>query len=191
MKFALLLFLLMWQASAFEIRTYSEQVPESNPVTRMRVVDGKTAFSFVPPVGWTGSSDTATRRVSMQLGSQAAIIVQMSTNSMPANRAQLKNQVMARFNNAKIVEEFEAPSGGTPGLGVDVWHTVDSNRSILTRFCVYKTREGTVEVCLAMLPDQAQKVHPFWARFINSFRVEQSAPFLPQASARSINGNQP
>jgi hypothetical protein len=172
MKLAFLLLLAVFQASAFELRSFSEPVPESNPETRIRVTDGNTVFSFVTPKGWTMAPDQSTRRITLQLQSQAAIILQISTNAMPAKLSQLRQQVTNRFENAILIDQFEAPSGGKPGLGVEVRHTINGHGAILTRLCVYKAAGGLIEVCFARKPEEDGAVHPYWTQFINSFRVE-------------------
>jgi hypothetical protein len=172
MKLACLLLLAVFQASAFELRSFSEPVPESNPETRIRVTDGDTVFSFVIPKGWAMTPDQSARRVTLRLQSQAAIIMQISTNVMPLKLLQLRQQVTNRFENAVVIDQFEAPSGGRPGLGVEVRHTINGNHAVLTRVCVYKAAGGLVEVSFIRMPEDDGRNHPYWTQFINSFRVE-------------------
>lgn len=180
MKFRFLLALVIGlnSAAAFELTTYQEEIPESNPVTRIRIKDGKTQFSFAAPPGWSPATDVHARRVSLQSTKPplGAIIIQIATNSMPANAAEWRQQATNRFKGSTIVQEFQASSGASPGLGVDLRHTVSANYTVFTRLCIFKTPDGAVEINLSTKPDDIDAVHPYWTGFINSFRVEPQAP---------------
>jgi hypothetical protein len=172
MKFVFVCLLCALNAAAFEVRSFSEQMPESNPVTCFRVTQGKTIFSMMPPKGWTMSSDANLQRVVLQSGSLGAIIVQVSTNAMPAKPGALRQEVSNRFKDASIQSEFDAVSGATRGLGIDVRHVVEGNHVVLTRLCVFKSGGGTVEICFVRRPEDDVALQPAWGQFINSFRVE-------------------
>ena len=172
MKFLFVCLLCALNAAAFEVRSYSEQMPESNPVTRFRIREGNTVFSIMPPKDWTMSSDVNLQRVVVQSGSLGAIIVQVSTNAMPAKSAALRQVVSNRFKDASILNEFEALSGATRGLGIDVRHVMEGNHVVLTRLCVFKSGGGTVEICFVRRPEDDVALQPAWGQFINSFRIE-------------------
>jgi hypothetical protein len=173
MRILLVLLCAGLSARAFEVTTVTEQIPESNAVTRTRVTDGKTQFSFIAPKGWITSSDAAARRVSLQTTEpRATINVQFSTNAMPADLAQFRQQVTSALQNATVLEEFQAPSAGSVGFAIDVRHTINGSFNIITRMCVYKSPDGAIELSMASSPDDFEKLHTAWTWFSNSFRVE-------------------
>jgi hypothetical protein len=172
MKLLFLCLLCALRASAFEIRSYTEQMPESNPIACFRIIDGNTVFSMMPPKGWTMSSDANLKRVVVQSGSSAAITIQISTNAMPVNHAAFRKQVLSQFKEASVLGEFAAKSAATPGLGVDIRHTLDGNRPMLTRLCVFKSAGATIEISFVRRPEDDVSLQPAWGQFINMFRVE-------------------
>src|SRR3954471_23532940 len=108
MKTALLFVLCsVLSVAAFDVVTSTEQVPESNPVTRIRVTHLRTQFSFVALPGWKFGSDAEGRRVWLQTDdAQKSITIQITTNSMPADAAQFRQQATNRWAGALILNEF-------------------------------------------------------------------------------------
>jgi hypothetical protein len=181
MKIVLLLLLCsVLRAAAFEVVTYSEPVPESNPVTRIRVTHLRTQFSFVALPGWRFGSDATGLRVWLQSeDAQRSITIQITTNSMPVDAEKFRQQVTNRWAGSLVLDEFTAPSGGSTGLGIDLRRKVNDRLWMMNRVCVYKAPHDAVEVCLSARPEEWEALHPAWTDFINSFRLE---PLLVSAT---------
>lgn len=159
-------------AGAFEIKTFQEDIPEANPVTRTQVTSGRTRFSFIAPPGWNGSADAGKRKLAFASASpRSATFIQMLTNSIPADTAQFKKEVTKELQNVEVVDEFQASSGGGPGLGIDLKHLV-SGSPTLTRVTRFRAPEGSVQITISAHPDDFPALHAAWTSFINSFRVE-------------------
>lgn len=187
MKRALMLALpgaICLSALAFEVANIREEIAEFGVVTRTRVTDGKTRFSFVADDNWISTADRGERRVSLQPSSpQATINIQVSTNAMPESPAKLKEALLARYKDAIVLDQYEAVCGSGAGVGVDLQHTIASTFVVRTRFNVFRGPEGTVEVTLAATPPEFASFQFGWIGFINSFRVEsapQTAPGSPK-----------
>jgi hypothetical protein len=174
MKLALLA--LLWatfQARAFDILTFAEEIPESNPVTRTRLTHLKTQLTFIAPPQWVAASDPAALRLTLQSANpRATITIQLSTNAMPADAAELKARLLPRFEAATVLEEFQAPSAGVPGLGLDIQHVISAKFNITTRLCLFPAPDGAVEITLAANSEDFPQLHPAWTWLLNSFRLE-------------------
>lgn len=166
---------------AFDVRTYSEQIPESNPVTRVRVTHEGTQFSFAVAPGWKFGSDPQGLRVWLQPeDGQRSIVLQITTNSMP-DADKLRQQVTNRWAGALILNEFTAPSGGGVGVGIDLRRKVNDRVWMMSRICVYKAPRDVVEISMLAKPTDWEDLHPVWTDFINSFRLEPLAATGPLA----------
>lgn len=170
--FGALILLGVVAAHGFEIQTFEQQIPESNPVMRTRVTDGRNRFSFITPNGWRAQSDAPGKRMSLQKGdSQSIISMRFAMEAMPATAEQFKAHALRKIAGAKVLEEFAASSGGGKGLGIDVAHAV-SGVPLITRLVVFPGVSGSVEVSLAAPPQEFESLHIAWTGFINSFRIE-------------------
>jgi hypothetical protein len=172
MKTALLIILCsVLNAAAFDVRTYSEQIPESNPVTRVRVTHEGTQFSFAVLPGWKFGNDAQGLRVWLQPeDGQRSITLQITTNSPDADK--LRQQVTNRWAGSLILNEFTAPSGGGVGVGIDLRRKVNDRIWMMTRICAYKAPRNAVEISMVAKPTDWEDLHPVWTDFINSFRLE-------------------
>jgi len=169
----LFLALSMLHVFAFEFTSVREEIPESNPVTRQLVTDGRTKFSFIAPAGWEIRADNSSRKMILQpTTSTGGFIVRLSTNSVPASAALLRSSLADRFQNVVILDEFGAASGSGPGLGIEFLHVANSNVPATTRLAVFGTPEGLVEIALTGSARDFEKFRPAWTSFMNSFRVE-------------------
>lgn len=181
-----LLFCAALNASAFHITTVTEQISESNPVTRTMVSDAKTRFSFVGPREWVLTTDPAGRRFVFESSNpRGTVIVRLSNAPFTEDAAQFKADVLKNYQKPEVTSEFRAPSGGDRGIGIDLRHAVGGNYFVKTRVVRFRTPDGSVEISLTASPDEFEKMHLTWNDFMNSFRVEKDAkPAAPKAPAR-------
>lgn len=180
MKFFFLIFLCGCSALAFDLSTFQEEIPESNPVTRTVITDGKTRFSFIAPRSWTTAADRAAKRVTLaDSAGQSSIAVRSLTNAMPSGLS-FKNGVKARFNGAEVLEEFSAASGIGSGAGIDVKHALGGSFVVVTRVVVFPAPAGSIEVTFTAPAAEFEKLHVPWTGFINSLRLDRLvAPVRP------------
>ena len=170
---ALFLLLTMFQSLAFEFTSVREEIPESNPVTRQLVTDGRTKFSFIAPTGWEIRADNSARKMILQPPtSTGGFIVRLSTNSVPSGAALLRSSLADRFQNVVVLDEFGAASGSGAGLGIEFLHVANSKVPATTRLAVFGTPEGLIEIALTGSVQDFEKLRPAWTGFMNSFRVE-------------------
>lgn len=167
-------------ALAFELSTFQEEIPESNPVTRTVITDSKMRFSFIAPRNWTVAADRAAKRVTLaDNAGQSSIAVRSLTNSMPSGIS-FKNGVKARFNGAEVLEEFPAASGVGAGVGIDVKYALGGSLLVVSRVVVFPAPAGSIEVTFTAPAAEFEKLHVPWTGFINSLRLDRlGAPVRP------------
>lgn len=164
-------------ASAFDVTSVPEEIPEVGRFTRTRVSEGKTTFSFIAPNGWFPSSDAAAKRISLSARTpEATITIHMSTNAVPASPAKLKERIASEtsaYKDVNVIEEFGASCGSGPGQGIDFRHLVSDKFTMNTRLAVFPAPEGSMEVSISSQTEKIENLHNIWTGFINSFRVEE------------------
>jgi hypothetical protein len=181
-----LLFSATLATQAFQVTTVTEQIPESNPVTRTVVSDAKTRFSFIAPRGWVSTTDPAGRRFVFELNNpRGSVILRLLNAPFTEDAAAFKADVLKGYQKPEVLSEFRAPSGGELGMGIELRHAVGGNFYVITRVVRFRTPDGSVEANLTASPDEFAKMHNAWTGFMNSFRVEKdSKPAAPAAPAR-------
>ncbi len=157
---------------AFNVVTVEEPVPESNPVARTVVTDGRTQFSFIVPRGWRMRAEATEKRISLEsLEPRGVMAVRLMTNGMPATAGALKARVVKDYREVVVMEEFTAASGGDPGLGIDFRHQPAAGVAVAARLAVYAAPGGSIEASVTAAAGDLEKLHLAWTGFINSLRV--------------------
>lgn len=166
---------------AFQIIAVPEQIPESNPVTRSVVSEGRTTFSFIMPPTWISSANAAARKITFESPApRATLSISMLTNAFPGSAAEFKASVLKTLQNPEVLEEMRAFSGGGGGLGMDVRHEVSGKFIMISRVNWFSAPEGVIEVSMSASPEDFPKLHNAWTGFLNSFRVEKDRRTPPR-----------
>jgi hypothetical protein len=161
------------QAATFEIVTVQEAVPESNPVTRTRVITDKTEFSFVAPDQWRPTADAAARRFALQCHTnQTVITIQLLTNAYPASIEKFRDMIASNFTDIADLETYTAASGSGPGFAADFRNRVAEKFTMNTRIALFPAKDGSAEVTISSPTLSVAQLHPIWTGLIGTFKVE-------------------
>lgn len=114
----------------------------------------RTQFSFVPPPGWRvqlASEKKQIRLVASESGSLILVeIIERHEPKLPSQEADfLRTQVLGRYPNSRITDEFSASALGTDGPAFDLEWRTPHNVSLAARFVRIPFEDGRLEISLS------------------------------------------
>jgi hypothetical protein len=161
-------------AGTFDVATRVESPPETAPITCYDVTSPLGAFTFVAPRGWRVEVDPIGQRLRFHARDESAHL-EIAFCSAPAPRTgplstnALRQQVLGRFPQANILDQFPCYTASQSGLGCDVdWKPGPSLRA-KTRFALVPCSGGTLEFSLTSSPEGFPNFQPVFGSLLTSF----------------------
>lgn len=167
-------------AERFELNPCTLAIPERGEVSGLVLLTEQNVFTFLPPVDWRASSDASEKKVTFLSPDQGMSIVFQLAQRNPALIPQiqpdwLRQQVLKRFPNADLIEEFECYAGDFKGRAYDLQQMI-GGRKVCTRICFVSLPEGSIEFTLTAGLEKFPKQHVPFASLLGSFRTEPARP---------------
>ncbi len=170
------------QAQEFRLIQGFEEIAERGKVPSYLVLAGSNRFSFLSPPGWNVSHDARERKVTLvskDLGASISFsILPADTVAAPKPTvAELKEQLMVRYPDAKILRDFPMFSGGEVGQGFDLERSINPKARVSMRVAIVYFSGGRLEFNLTTASQQFPKYHRAFGNLLGSFQV--GVPSLP------------
>jgi hypothetical protein len=168
----------------FRLRSFEMPLPESGTVTGFAIDFPTNRVVFRPPYEWQLRADAAEKRVTMTHPNRtAAIIMQFvpePTGKKPELSAdKLKEKVLSRFPDGKIMEEFVFHSGAGPAQAFNVDRGTNASNKVTSR-CAFLPVEGFwIEFTMTSAAAQTPQLHHSFANLLSSFVLEPLKPKTP------------
>ena len=169
--------------AADNVRFYPEAViiPERGEVTGYVLWLEDTRFSFLPPPTWHVKYDPERKVVTilapnLEAGITCAITLQSSESKPDLDAKQLRETLLARYPDAKMIGCFKCYTSGNEGLAFDFERVVDKEVRAAHRLAFVAFRGGLVEFELNTSSAKFADCHHAFGNLLNSFRIEQREP---------------
>lgn len=168
---------------AEEFRLFSETIrgAEDNEITRcVLVVEGRKFF-FIPPARWSVKIDSAKGTIRLQpedlkAGITVKFVPEPNGDSPELSRVELRERILERHPDARLVKEFEFSTEGRTGLVFDVERTMDRSIRSSVRTAFLPCAGGRMEFELTTPADRLADYHVMFGRLLNSFHNAAFAP---------------
>lgn len=152
-------------------------IPERGTVTSCVILLGSNRFSFLPPADWRVHCDDSTKLVTLTsrdlgVGLHFKFVSDRFQTGQPLQVEMLRTQVLQRFSNGKIANEFACFTSGREGLAFDVEYTGAKKIKMLTRLAFIPFPGGLVEFNLTGTEKQFESNHLAFGNLLTSFRIE-------------------
>lgn len=167
----------------FRLATRNEAIPENGVVTYTVLRTDENEFNFLPPHQWRQTADQKSATLSWTAPDfRTSIQMQVreaNTNEAPKlNATTLRDELVSRNKQVKIVEEFPCYTSGGSGLAFDWERPGESGFTIRSRSAFIPIAGGQVELTLTTSKEQFDKRQMDLMRLLNSLRItpEKSRP---------------
>jgi hypothetical protein len=167
-------------AERFQLIVQNYETQEDGQITRHLLLTDTNQFVFMPPtIDWEIRAGAAEKTVTFVSPDRAlTIMMQIApTNSALQPKLeleQLREQAIARYPSAKVLEEFLCYTGSGPGQTFDLgWQT--GKNSFITRLAFIGFNGGTIEFSMSTPVAQFKESQIPFTRILTSFRVETLA----------------
>ena len=171
-------------AGTFQIIQGFEEIAERGKVPSYLILTESNRFSFLPPPGWNVSHSASERKVTLvanDLGASLSfsILPAESVDGKAPTLEGLKNQLLVRFPDAKILRDFPVFGGGQAGQGIDLERLINKKTPVSMRVAIVHFPGGKLEFILTAASPQFPKYHRTFGNLLGSFRVGSSTPSAP------------
>jgi hypothetical protein len=162
-------------ADDFYLRERREQAPEMGELLTYVFRAGPNMFSFVPPRNWQVGVDPERRRVVFQSPDRVASICLVISSR---NQAQefgskpelLRHQVIERFTDARIAEEFPCYTSSHKGRGFQVQWTAAGQVPMASRVAYFTAGDRTLEFTLTTMANRFGEFQAVLGSLLTSFQ---------------------
>jgi len=153
------------------------EIPERGEVPGYLCVLGTNKFSFIAPTGWKPEAKLDRREVvfiSPEL--DASLTFKVRENAEAPESKDRREQALARFPNATIVDEFNCYAADQVGRGFVLEQKAAEKGKVKIRYGVVNVPGGTAEFVLRAPGVRMPDLHLLYGRFLASFRVDAHRP---------------
>jgi CheY-like chemotaxis protein len=164
---------LVLRAQPFDLVTRAERPPEMGEITVCDLTSPLGGFTFAPPPGWRLQVERSAKLIKLSPADSKAQMELCLAGVNPAltpavSPDALQKQVLKRFPEAKVVEQFTCSSAGYSGLAFDLTWKAATNVPLMARFASVPCPGGTLEFCLTTSPQEFPNYVPFFGAFLSS-----------------------
>ena len=168
-------------AETFQLITGFVEIAERGRVPSYIILTESNRFTFLPPPGWNISHNASERKVTLvpkDLGAS------LSFSILPADTAagkalsveELKDQLLVRFPDAKIVRDSPCFSGGNTGRAFDLERLVGKKSPVSMRVAIVPFQGGKLEFSLTAATPSFPKYQQTFGALLGSFQIEPASP---------------
>ena len=171
----------LWAVDTFQLIPGFEEIAERGRVPSYIILTESNRFSFLPPPGWNVSQNASERKITLVSKDLGASI---SFSIMPADAAAgktlaveaLRDQMLVRFPDAKIVRDFPCFSGGNAGQAFDLERLISKKSPISMRVAIVPFPGGKLEFSLTTASQNFPKHHRTFGILLSSFQIGPLSP---------------
>ncbi|PYL01532.1 MAG: hypothetical protein DME19_01345 [Verrucomicrobia bacterium] len=161
----------------FRLVTETLEIPERGVVTVYVLLAEGHRFSFLPPTRWSVRPDAPKKAVHLlpeDLRAGISFKIQAGQNGAKPelNPRQLREQLLERYPQARISDEFKCYAGGSEGVAFDIERMVGQETSASSRLAFVAFKGGTVEFELTANTSRFADYHLSFGRLLSSFRID-------------------
>ena len=152
-------------------------IPERGEVPGYLCVLGTNKFSFIAPTGWKPEAKLDRREVvfiSPELDASLTFKAHEGAEAPVGKDA--REQVLQRFPNATIVDQFNCYAADQIGRGYVLEQKAAEKGKVKIRYGVISVPGGTAEFVLRAPGVRMPDLHLLYGRFLASFRVDGHRP---------------
>ena len=168
-------------ADTFRFMSGFEEIAERGKVPSFIILTDSNRFSFLPPAGWNVSHNPSERKVTLVSKDRGA---NMSFTILPADAVTdktstmegLRDQLLLRFPDAKVLRSFPCFSGGQAGLAFDLERSINKQAPVSLRVAVVHYPGGSVEFMLTAASQIVPKYHRTFSGLLGAFQIESLPP---------------
>ena len=154
------------------------EIPERGEVPGYLCVLGTNKFSFIAPTGWKPEARLDRREIvfiSPELDASLTFKVHEGPE-VPGDSKNVREQVLQRFPNSTIVDEFNCYAADQTGRGYILDQKAADKAKVKIRYGVITVPGGTAEFILRAPAVRMPDLHLLYGRFLASFRVDTHRP---------------
>jgi hypothetical protein len=164
------------QPPKLEARFYQQGTPFSGEITRGILVAKESQFSFVLPPGFRRQLDAAERKISLTSTSYTCSITARIFETASDGPADLKPEslrarVLSQYEQAKVVDEFNASIESMSGPAFEVQWVSDSGQTMTTRAAFVPYAAGYLEFTVQAPTSEVRQYDHVLNQLLLSFRT--------------------
>jgi len=152
------------------------EIPERGEVPGYLCVLGTNKFSFIAPTGWKPEARLDRREIVFISPELDASLTFKVHEGAEAPGKDAREQVLQRFPNATIVDEFNCYAANQTGRGYILEQKAADKAKVKIRYGVITVPGGTAEFILRAPAVRMPDLHLLYGRFLASFRVDTHRP---------------
>ncbi len=168
-------------SESFQLIPGFVEIAERGRVPSYIILTESNRFSFLPPPGWNVSHNASERKVTLVSKDLGA---SLSFSILPADTAggkalsveELRDQLMVRYPDAKIVRDFPCFSGGNSGQGFDLERLIGKKSPVSMRVAIVPFQSGKLEFSLTTASPKFPKYQQTFGALLGSFQIEPASP---------------
>ena len=172
-----------------ELRTRVEHPPEMGELLCCDVASPLGKFTFVPPTGWRMQVNSSAQKLFLQARDGSAhlevgFVRENPGAPAPTSTNALRQEVLARFLDANILDQYPCYTASLSGLTFDFQWKPAKEVHMAGRIAFVPCPQGKLEFCLTTSLDKFSVHQPVFGALLTSF-AESSDQKAPSADANS------